>query len=623
MTIERILISTDRVSMNSILQFDNPESSLFNVINLTLSSISENIDYQEDKIIVSWHDLKQGLSSLGNVLWKEQAVVIFDDYTKSLLNKFINDRNCRKLKKSFIELNDDEITHILNIEGFIRKLTPEQQRDVKKLLALRHGANFSVPGAGKTSTIIAVHTILKNLGVVDTLLVVSPINAFISWEDELREIFGDYKKIVKRLSIYDLQNAHLIEENNPDVILVNYEKTRRDIDHLFSLFQRKNIHLVLDEAHRIKGGRKNLSFSQLCQLADLSVRRDILTGTPMPQSFGDLNPQMELLWNEDILSEINKGDDEERIDEINNHLKGLFVRTTKKELGLPSPIIRYKYVEMGAIQRELYNLLKSEASRNLSNIDKNSARYFRHLGGNVVRLLQAATNPMLLGTEDEFYDETIPIPPDSEMWNILNEFSKYEKPAKVSYLRNRVKSILAENEDNKIVIWSYFVRNILLLERIFSDYDPVTIYGGIPTGDDEDENKREARIRKFHNDRLCRVLIANPQAGGEGISLHKVCHYAIYLDRTFNAAHYLQSMDRIHRLGLDKNIKTRIEILISKNTIDEVIIKRLNVKTENMARVLNDRSLLTLAYDPIDIDENFGLNLEDVKLIQEHISVND
>jgi hypothetical protein len=31
--------------------------------------------------------------------------------------------------------------------------------------------------------------------------------------------------------------------------------------------------------------------------------------------------------------------------------------------------------------------------------------------------------------------------------------------------------------------------------------------------------------------------------------LHKVCQNAIYVDRTFNAAHFLQSEDRIHRLG--------------------------------------------------------------------------
>ena len=40
-------------------------------------------------------------------------------------------------------------------------------------------------------------------------------------------------------------------------------------------------------------------------------------------------------------------------------------------------------------------------------------------------------------------------------------------------------------------------------------------------------------------------------SASEGISLHKVCKRALYLDRTYNAAQYLQSRDRIHRIGSD------------------------------------------------------------------------
>ena len=122
----------------------------------------------------------------------------------------------------------------------------------------------------------------------------------------------------------------------------------------------------------------------------------------------------------------------------------------------------------------------------------------------------------------------------------------------------------------------------------------------------------------FHNDDSCKILIANPQACGEGISLHKICHNAIYLDRNFNAAHYLQSMDRIHRLGLDKNTDTTIDIFVAKNTIDEPLIKRLNTKVENMGLILDDYSLLELVYDPADIGEEV-LDNYDVELIKSHI----
>ena len=153
-------------------------------------------------------------------------------------------------------------------------------------------------------------------------------------------------------------------------------------------------------------------------------------------------------------------------------------------------------------------------------------------------------------------------------------------------------------------------------------HSPTTIFGSIPTGDDEDSATREGRIRQFHNDPECRVLIANPQACGEGISLHKACHHAIYLDRNFNAAHYLQSVDRIHRLGLSKDTLTEITYLISSDTIDGIIMKRLSEKTERMADVLNDTSLKKLALDPYDIkiDESLGLENQDVDELLAHLS---
>jgi SNF2 family DNA or RNA helicase len=248
---------------------------------------------------------------------------------------------------------------------------------------------------------------------------------------------------------------------------------------------------------------------------------------------------------------------------------------------------------------------------------------FRSIGKSVVRLIQAATNPMLLGLNDDFYEDTLPMPEGSNVWELLGEFVKYEKPKKLEYLQERVKIILSESPENKIVIWSYFVRNIQLLERMLQEYNPVSIYGAVSTGSDEDENNREGRIKKFHNDPSCRLMIANPQACGEGISLHKICHYAIYLDRNFNAAHFLQSIDRIHRLGLSKEIDTKVEILVAENTIDEVLIRRLNEKILTMGEILDDTYLKTLAYDPADIppSEN-GIDNKDLLEIKNHLLSN-
>lgn len=65
----------------------------------------------------------------------------------------------------------------------------------------------------------------------------------------------------------------------------------------------------------------------------------------------------------------------------------------------------------------------------------------------------------------------------------------------------------------------------------------------------------------------------------------------IYIDRSFNAAQYLQSEDRIHRLGLQKHQTPCVEIVECANTIDQVVRKRLQDKVQRMSQALRDTSL--------------------------------
>ena len=117
------------------------------------------------------------------------------------------------------------------------------------------------------------------------------------------------------------------------------------------------------------------------------------------------------------------------------------------------------------------------------------------------------------------------------------------------------------------------------------------IHGGVDAGNENDQDTREGKIKRFHSDPKCMVLVANPAACSEGISLHRICQYAIYLDRSFNAAHYLQSEDRIHRLGLSSDARPTVEFVECEDSIDQVVRERLTLKVAIMASALNDSSL--------------------------------
>jgi len=182
------------------------------------------------------------------------------------------------------------------------------------------------------------------------------------------------------------------------------------------------------------------------------------------------------------------------------------------------------------------------------------------------------------------------------------------------------------SQKRKCVIWTTFRENVETLAERLTDLNAVYIHGGVDTGEEEDTYTREGKIKKFKNDPNCYVLVANPAAASESISLHMVCHHAIYVDRTYNAAHYLQSEDRIHRLGLGPDVSTNIEVLYCPGSIDENIHARLVQKVDRMAAALNDSSLHieTIPYDIGDSPEDDVelLDVEDIKSLLEWLKHN-
>ena len=174
-------------------------------------------------------------------------------------------------------------------------------------------------------------------------------------------------------------------------------------------------------------------------------------------------------------------------------------------------------------------------------------------------------------------------------------------------------------EGKKTVIWTIFTDTIFELERMLADLNPVSIFGAIPAGEESDPLTREWRLRRFHTDPACRILIANPAAAGEGISLHTVCHDAIYLDRSYVTTHYLQSIDRIHRLGLPDDVETNIHIYQTKapvgvGSIDLSVSRRLATKLRNLQQLLDDPDLHQIALDEENADDpvDYDVELQDL-----------
>jgi hypothetical protein len=266
----------------------------------------------------------------------------------------------------------------------------------------------------------------------------------------------------------------------------------------------------------------------------------------------------------------------------------------------------------------LYSVVRVEALRQLTKIinTKKKAPDYLTARKSIMRLLQLSVNPTLAlqgMLKDELKVES------GIVDTVIEEGVSQKIKAVISHARKLAK------EGKKSVIWTIFTGNILELEVLLADLNPVSLYGAINSGDASDPETREGRLKRFHEDPSCMVMIANPAAAGEGISLHTVCHEAIYLDRSYVSTHYLQSIDRIHRLGLPKDTETNIHIYRTKappalGSVDLSVSRRLTSKIKNLQELLDDPDLHEIYLDEENADDpiDYNVDMQDlVDLVEE------
>lgn len=539
-----------------------------------------------------------------------------------------DERDARISATNNIEASDPMLLEEeLRRAGFERTLKPFQMRNLARLLSLPHGADFSVPGAGKTTVALANFAIHRSRGQVDKLLVIGPIASFEAWIGDSEAAMEPSPKVIvhagPKTSIPD----------STDILLTNYHRVASDYDRIHDYVAGDMTHVILDESHRIKRGAGGVHGRAVLDLAYSSRRRDILTGTPAPQGAGDLIAPVSFLYPgqdrsilpADAYNEAS-GRDPGVVSATSQSVANYFVRTNKGELGIPDPVWSPVVEPMSPIQQAIYESLVGRYRGSFA-LPTDDRRSMRKLGRVLMYLLEAAANPALLtaGSSDAdphgFQHPPLDVTGDESITKLLSTYRRFETPWKYRYVRDAVASASSKNE--KILVWSTFVRNLTALQRELADFQPAIIHGGVPSENSSARSSaptRESELRRFREDPKCSVLLANPAAAGEGISLHHWCHHAIYVDRTFNAGQFLQSQDRIHRLGLSPDVDTRFTLLLSRDSIDESVDSRLREKVNVLSTLMRDPGLVRVALpemDEVDVEE--AVEESDAWVLQKHL----
>jgi SNF2 family DNA or RNA helicase len=299
----------------------------------------------------------------------------------------------------------------------------------------------------------------------------------------------------------------------------------------------------------------------LKRLREWCGRAYVLCGTPAPNSPHDIIEQFNfvdfgLTFRE---TEIPK-DRDAALPVIQACLqeRGLFIRHLKQDVlpELPPKSFRKILLKLEPVQRQLYRTILTNLFEDLKGTDDISFK--RNIVSFLAKrsaLLQLCSNPS----------------------GVVDGYS--EIPAKILALDSILRDLI-ESRHEKIVLWSFYTGAIDRIMARYKDYAPVRYDGTI-----NNISNRRSAVDKFQNDSETMLFVGNPAAAGAGLTLHR-SSIAIYESFSNQAAHYLQSIDRIHRRGQRR--ETEYLILLCDGTLEAREFDRMTKKEEAGYALLGD-----------------------------------
>lgn len=561
------------------------------------------LDFEEIRRKIS-----QKISSLG-----------FEFYTTQRYRDYIEEKNIHieGRRKLGTELKFDQTRYQNQFNEFCavvnsrmsRKLRPQQLHDAFFMLAMQKSGNFSVPGSGKTSSALAVYCYLKAKNLVNRILVIGPKNCFDSWKSEFKICFAEKEP----LSVFDIQastfssksqksNFLLYNGHSYNLILFNYEQVDACEKTLAEVCKEKTL-LIFDEVHRVKKINGNRATHAL-NVAKDSNYTIVMTGTPIPNSYQDVYNLLHLLFPYEYKAFFNfnpyqlSKPSEDDIERINSSIQPFFCRTTKDQLHVPPPN-----------EDELLTVAASVSEQKVFEIL--CKKYRQDKLSLLIRVLQLESNPKLLLHKINLSDfkDVLNITDDIDKIafedyseEIKKEIESIEISSKKNACIKQIQNLVSNNKS--VIVWCIFQDSIESFSRglskigIRNDY----IYGS------KSQEERNEILNKFKSKQID-VLITNPHTMAESVSLHSVCHDAIYFEYGYNLVHLLQSKDRIHRLGLPDGQYTQYYYMqnVFKNesqsfSLDEAIYNRLCEKEQTMLNAIDNNVLEKVTTPDEDVE---------------------
>lgn len=419
---------------------------------------------------------------------------------------------------------------------------------------------FDEQGLGKTIEALFAFHCLRQKNLISRAVIFAPKNMVLEWKRDCERFF-QHQYIVATV-MGSAREKRQIFASHADIFVTNFETAvglQTKLKHILQSDKGRSL-LIVDESFFVKnsGAARTKAIRELRRTASRCL---VLCGTPAPNSPHDLVEQFNIADGGVAFAGIKIPRDCEAARPIVGRVinnRGVYMRRLKQDVlpDLPAKTFHQVIVPLESQQRRAYEIGLSELIQELEAID--DITFKKRIASFMARrlaLLQICTNPAA----------------------VIQDY--HETPAKHIALDGILEDLI-EKRQEKVVLWSYFTASVEALVKRYSRYRPVRIDGVVA-----DPAERREAVRRFQDDSQTMLLVANPAAAGAGLTLHRA-RFAVYESMSNQAAHYLQSLDRIHRRGQTRPVE--YIVILGKDTIEEQEYQRLLLKEKSAQELLGD-----------------------------------
>lgn len=413
----------------------------------------------------------------------------------------------------------------------------------------------SDPGTGKTRAVLDAHAILGG-----KTLVLAPLSILeAAWGEDIKKFQPDIKYGVA----YAKNREKIFKQSDLDMVITNFEAVN---------FLRKNTRyckqfntIVIDEFTAFKNRTAKRS-KNLKDIIHHFTNRIAMSGTPNSNTILDIWHPAYLVDDGERLGArffqfrsqvctpkfngfanewIDKPDAE---DAVANRLRDITIRYALSDcMDLPDNVTRTINTNLSKQVQQKYNLLANDSVLYTKTGTVNAV----HAGARVKKLLQLVTGAI--------YDE-----------DKLVQFIHQE--------RYDIVMTLVEQRAHSLVAFNWRHERDALVELAEKQGITYEVIDGTVKAE-----KRKDIVTRFQAGQI-QMLLCHPQSAGHGLTLTKA-NTVIWCSPTYNAEHFQQFNQRIHRSGQTQ--KTETILIQARNTWEPEVYKKLNTKLGRMENLLH------------------------------------